>query len=60
MRGEISPMIAQPSTSTRPKWAAEMAKSAEFLAKPLLITQKELRADTFFQESAGEPRIPGR
>jgi hypothetical protein len=31
-----------------------MAKSAEFLAKPLLITQKERRADTFFQESAGE------
>src|SRR5580704_3390436 len=37
-----------------------MAKSAEFLGKPLLVTQKGLRADTFFQESAGESRILGQ
>jgi hypothetical protein len=47
-------MIARQSTSTRPKWAAKEAKSAEFLREPLLITQKGLRADTFCQESAGE------
>jgi hypothetical protein len=47
-------MIAKPSTSTQPKWAAKEAKSAEFLRQPLLIRQKGLLADIFCQESVDE------
>jgi hypothetical protein len=54
MRGEISPMIAEASTSTQPKWALEGAKSAEFFRRAALFRAETAAAGQFLSR-IGEP-----
>src|SRR5580704_18959771 len=51
MRGEISPMIAEASTSTQSKWAVEDANSAEIRRRASFLERKPRPLDSFCQES---------
>lgn len=59
MRGEISPMIAEASTSTRPKWASQGAKSAEFLSRSAFSGGKTAAAGQFLSRIGGPAQVRG-
>jgi hypothetical protein len=59
MRGEISPMIAEASTSTHPKWASRGAKSAEFLPPPPVSGAKTAAAGQFLSRMGGQLLVGG-